>query len=634
MCGITGWIAPRGVDADLLRRMTDAVAHRGPDGEGFYVSPDGVAGLGHRRLAIVDVAGGRQPIGNEDGTVWVVANGEIYNFRALRETLQARGHRFATGSDTEVIVHAYEDEGEGCLARLHGMFAFALYDARRRRLLLARDRFGKKPLHWAMAGDDLVFGSEIPSLLHHPRLARRLDRRALARYLAYEYVPSPHTIYEGIHKLPPASWMTYDLDSRKVQRGRYHHLRFPAAPVAIDEREAAQALLDRLREAVRDRLMSEVPLGVLLSGGIDSSAIVALMADLVPPARIETFTIAFREPAFDESGAARQVARWIGTAHHEEVFDIARLHEVLPDVAAVLAEPFADPSVLPTYLLARFARRRVTVALGGDGGDELLAGYPTFLAARHADRYARLPGLLRAAVARAVDALPAAPGNFTLDFKVRQFLRGVAYAEPRRTQVWLGAFAPAEIPAVLSDAVNAELDGFDPLEDLDRLWDAEHPMPADVVDRASDQHVATYLTDDILAKVDRASMACALEVRAPFLDHRVAELAVALPASLKLRGRSGKYLLKRALRGRLPEAILQRPKQGFGIPTAQWLRDDLLPLVREHLDPDRVRAQGLFRPERVQALLDEHRRGRRNHRKPLWTLLMFQLWAARFGAGV
>jgi asparagine synthase (glutamine-hydrolysing) len=632
MCGIAGWVAARGVDAGILRQMTEAVAHRGPDGEGTYVSADESVGLGHRRLAIVDVAGGRQPLSNEDGTVWVVANGEIYNFHALRETLRGRGHRFATGSDTEVIVHAYEDEGEGCVARLQGMFAFALYDTRRRRLLLARDRFGKKPLHYAVTADDLVFGSEIPSLLCHPGVSRQLDLRALAQYLAYEYVPNPHTIFEGIRKLPPAHWMTYDLDSRKVRIDRYWDLRFTPAAPAIDEHEAGEELIRRLREAVRDRLMSEVPLGVLLSGGIDSGAVVALMADLVPRGRLETFTIAFREPAFDESGPARQVAERFGTRHHEEVFDVARLHEVLPDVAGVLAEPFADPSVLPTYLLSRFARRHVTVALGGDGGDELFAGYQTFRGPRYADRYARLPAPLRAAVARLADTLPAAPGNFTFDFNVRQFLRGVGHAEPRRTQLWLGSFSPSEVTAVLSDEVNAALGDFDPLEDLDRLWSAERPAPADAVARASDQHLATYLTDDILVKVDRAAMACALEVRAPFLDQRVAEFAAALPGSLKLRGRTGKYLLKRALAGRLPAEILRRPKQGFGIPTAQWLNGDLVPLVREYLDPDRLRVQGLFRPERVSVLLHEHRRGRRNHRKPLWTLLMFQLWASRFGA--
>jgi len=630
VCGLAGCVAPRHVDEALLRRLTDALAHRGPDAEGFYVSPDRRVGLGHRRLSIIDLATGQQPMSNEDGTVWVILNGEIYNFPALRTDLERRGHRFATTSDTEVIVHGYEEWGDDCVTRLNGMFAFALYDQRAERLFLARDRFGKKPLHYTKVGDEFLFASEIKSLLVHPRVSRALDLPALSRYLAYEYVPSPHSIFSGITKLPPAHRLTYDLRTRDLQVSRYWDLEF-RPDGSHDERAAAGELRRRLREAVRCRLMSDVPLGVFLSGGVDSSAVVALMAELMPPREIKTFTIAFREKSFDEAPHARRVARLFGTDHHEQQFDVGAMLAALPDVIGFLDEPLADASLLPTYLLSRFARTGVTVALGGDGGDEMFAGYPTFAASRYARWYERAPAPVRAAVQRFADSLPASTRNFSFDFKLRQFLKGIPHPEPRRTQVWLGSFEPAELDGLLSEEVKGQLQGFDPLGDLDWLSATPAVAAGDWLAGLIYQYTATYLTDDILVKVDRASMACSLEVRAPLLDHTLAEFLAGLPSSFKLRRGAGKHLLKRAFVGTLPADLLHRPKKGFGIPIAEWLKHELSPLARDTLAVERIRMRGLFNPQRVQTLLQEHQAGRRNHRKQLWTLLVFELWAERFG---
>jgi asparagine synthase (glutamine-hydrolysing) len=630
MCGLAGWVASGAVDRTVLRRMTDVLAHRGPDAEGFYVSPDGRVGLGHRRLSIIDLATGDQPLANEDGTIWVAFNGEIYNFRELRADLERRGHRFRTHSDTEVIVHAWEQYGEECVRRFNGMFALALHDRRRQRVFLARDRFGEKPLHWAVVDGEFLFGSEIKALLAHPSISKSLDLRAFTRYLAYEYVPSPSSIFRDIRKLPPAHRLTYDVYSGAIEVSRYWDLEFrPSLARSLDD--AADELGHRLREAVRQRLVSEVPLGVLLSGGIDSSAVVALMAELVPSQQIKTFNVAFRDPSFDESRFARAVARQFETEHHEHVFDVREMLAVLPEVLAFLDEPLADASLLPTYLLSRFARQHVTVALGGDGGDELLAGYPTFAASRYARWYERVPGVVQRMVRRGAGMLPASTKNFSFDFKLRQFLKGMDYPEPRRTQVWLGSFSPADLSDLLSEDVKAELGGFDVLEDLDALLRAPAVSGAGWLDRLVYQLVNTYLADDILVKVDRASMACSLEVRAPFLDHTVAGLLGTVPSSFKLRGRTAKYLLKRALEGKLPRTVLDRPKKGFGIPIAEWLKGELSDLARETLGAERLRKQGLFNPRRVQTLLDEHQSGSRNHRKLLWTLLVFQLWSERAG---
>lgn len=618
MCGIAGFVNPDGRPADrsILERMTATVAHRGPDGDGFFV--EGPVGLGHRRLAIIDPAGGAQPLSNEDGTVWVTYNGELYNEHGLRKQLEGRGHAYRTHCDTETLVHLYEEDGPDFVRRLNGMFALALWDARRSRLVLARDRMGQKPLFYCETpGGGLVFGSEPKAVLAHPEVGRRLDPRGLARYLFYEYVPSPGSIWLGMNKLPRGHVLVWE--GGRTSTTRYWE---PAAPSesTADFETAARDFWSDFRSSVERHRRSDVPLGVFLSGGVDSSGVAAALAEVEPATGIHTFSIGFEDPSFDESGHARLVAEHLGTDHHERTFSPETVLQLLPEVAAWLDEPFGDASILPTHLLSRFARERVKVVLGGDGADELLAGYPTFEAERAARVFRRFPARARAMAERMIRRLPVRHDNFSLDFKLKQFLRGAAEPMPLAHQRWLGSFSGAEVAALLED-----VGGFD--------VEAEHLARAESLARGQDplgQSLAlyqdTYLPEDILTKVDRASMACGLEVRAPFLDADLVDSVLTLPSSFKYGEGKTKRLLKRAVAGRLPSAIVDRPKKGFGIPVAKWLRGPLSGLLDELLGSDRLRRQGLFRPDEVARLVREHRQGARDHRKPLWTLLIFQLW--------
>jgi asparagine synthase (glutamine-hydrolysing) len=606
--------------------MAHELEHRGPDDHGFYVGEydDGVAvGLGFRRLSIIDLATGNQPIANEDGSVQLVFNGEVYNYRELRGELQARGHRFATDADSETIVHLYEDFGIGCLERLNGMFAFALWDEARRELVLARDRFGKKPLYYAEVGGSLLFGSEIKALLRHPRCPDRLDQESLARYLALEYVPAPRSIFDGVRKLPGGHVLRWRDGRATVER--YWELPVGEQPSEASDDELVEAFRLRLREAVRRRLVSDVPIGAFLSGGIDSSSIVAMMVEALPAGAVKTFSIGFAEPSFDESAHARRVAEHFGTDHHEDVFTSRVMLDVLPEVAGFLDEPLADASILPTYLLSRFTREHVTVALGGDGGDELLAGYPTFSADRIARAYV-VPRLLHErVVVPLADLLPVSTANFSFDFKLKRFLRGARLDGASRHAAWLGSFTPSE---------QRELLTFRPGDALDEYRRAYDEAPTDDrVEKLIRLYASTYLQDDILAKVDRASMACSLEVRAPFLDMELVDFLATVPSRLKLRRLDTKHLLKRALAGTLPPGIAGRKKKGFGIPVAEWLKADLRSTLLDELSPSRLREQGLFQPAEAQRLIDEHLKGRRDNRKQLWTLLLFQLWHRRWIEG-
>jgi asparagine synthase (glutamine-hydrolysing) len=619
MCGICGIVQLHGpIDQQVLRRMTAALRHRGPDDEGFYVSQDpGPAGvgLGFRRLSIIDLVTGNQPISNEDGSIQLVFNGEIYNYGELRSELVSRGHRLATESDTEVIVHLYEDLGPRCFERLNGMFGLALWDARSGELVLARDRFGKKPVYYADLGDGLLFASELKSLLEHPRCPTELDFDGLSRYLALEYVPTPYSIFAGVRKLAGGHLLRWR-DGR-VSIEQFWDLDIDPDEPHRPDAEYVDEFRELLRAAVRRRLVSDVPLGAFLSGGIDSSSVVAMMVDALPAGSVKTFSVGFEERSFDESLHARRVAAHFGTDHHEEVFTPGVLLDTLPTVVDWLDEPFGDASILPTYLLSRFTREHVTVALGGDGSDELLAGYPTFPADRLARLY-RIPRLLHSnVVAPLADRLPVSTANFSFDFKLKRFLRAAASHEDVRHPVWLGSFTPGEQAALLTEPPT------DPFVEQRRVL---RQGGSDHLGRLIYLYAKTYLQDDILVKVDRASMACSLEVRAPFLDVELAEFLSRVPSRLKLHRFDTKYLLKRAMADHLPSGIATRAKKGFGIPVAAWFKGELREALQDELSPDRVRRQGLFEPAEVARLVSEHLSGRRDHRKALWTLFVFQLW--------
>jgi len=603
--------------------MTGVLEHRGPDDEGFHIAEydDGSAvGLGFRRLSIIDLNTGNQPIGNEDGSLQVVLNGEIYNYRELRAELIGRGHRFATNSDTEVIVHLYEELGARCVERLNGMFAFALWDEKDRRLLLARDRFGKKPLYYADLGDALLFGSELKALLQHPRCPRELDFPSLSRYLALEYVPTPRAIFDGVSKLPGGHYLLWHEGRTSVEQ--YWDLSFASDGDNRSDEDYVEEFRDLFREAVHRRLVSDVPLGAFLSGGIDSSSVVAMMSEALPAGAVKTFSIGFEDSSFDESTYARRVADHFGTDHHETVLTQSAMVDLLPTVTEFLDEPFADPSILPTYLLSRHTRESVTVALGGDGSDELLAGYPTF----PADRFATLYPLPRVLNERIViplaDRMPVSTKNFSVDFKLKRFLRGAGSPTSERHATWLGSFTPAEQETLLTSRPA------DPFGEQHSAF--ENAPTTDRVERLLYVYAKTYLQDDILVKVDRASMACSLEVRAPFLDVDLVEFLGRVPARLKLRRLETKHLLKRAMAGILPPGIAERPKKGFGIPIADWLKGGLREALQDELSPGRVREQGIFEPAVVERYVSEHMSGRSDHRKPLWTLFVFQLWHRRW----
>jgi asparagine synthase (glutamine-hydrolysing) len=637
MCGIAGLIDPAGapIPQAVLSSMLRALAPRGPDGEGTWYAPG--VGLGHRRLAVIDLSpAADQPLGNEDGSVQVVFNGEIYNFVELRAELEARSHRFRSRTDSEVLVHGYEEWGDAVVERIDGMFAFALWDARRRRLLAARDRMGKKPLYHAHIGRSgapplFAFASELKALACVPGFDRSVDPAALARYLAYEYVPAPHAIFRGTSKLPAAHRLVLDPTTTgavEPRIDRYWELPFADRPVRWSEDEAAERLRTLLRNAVARRLVADVPVGVFLSGGIDSSTVAAFAAELAGASRVRTFSVGFSDASFDETSHARAVAAYLGTEHSEQRLDARALLDILPTVTGFLDEPLADASIVPTYLLSAFTRRHVTVALGGDGSDELFAGYQTF----RAEPFGRLffdraPAAARRLIERAARLLPARTGYFSLDFQIGQFLRGGPVAGPRRHQRWMASFLPEELAALLLPEV-LQATGGDPLDDVDRR---ERDGPARRPwDRLMDFYARFYLPEDVNTKVDRAAGAVGLEVRAPFLDTAVVEFACRLPVQLRQRRLTAKVILKKAMRGRLPDAILRRRKQGFGVPVARWMREELAPMLRDELAPDKLRREGLFRPDHVQSLIDDHLTGRRDRRKALWTLLAFERWLGRW----
>ncbi len=615
MCGIAGVVHtdPRVPVAEgTLQAMCAAIRHRGPDDNGVFVGEG--AAIGMQRLSIIDVSGGHQPIFNEDRSCVIVYNGEIYNHADVRRELERRGHRYTTRSDTETILHAYEEYGTQCVMHLRGMFTIAIWDAPRRRLFLARDRMGKKPLYYACDGQRLVFGSELKAVLAHPGMERRVDEQALVEYVAWGYVPDPRSIYAGISKLPPAHTLVFENGNITVER--YWDVSFTnPAPAGTTETEHVDRVLEILDEAVRIRLMSEVPLGAFLSGGTDSSVVVALMAkhSATP---VKTFTIGFEEKAYNELEYARAVATHFGTEHHEEIVRPDAEHDV-PALVRQFDEPFADSSMIPTYYVCRSARRHVTVALSGDGGDELFAGYLRYVDPANVRAVERIPaGVRNALFAPVAHMLP-------------EGTRGID-----RLRDMLGTADEQYVRRMTQGLTNTHRSVFD--ESLARRVDtnpAHVAAPflaamagADTLSRRQHLDIHTYLAGDILTKVDRTSMKVSLECRAPLLDHVLAEYAATIPPEMRIRGMTTKYILKKVAERLMPAELVHRPKMGFAIPVAHWLRGEWASQSTDLLLGSRAQERGIFNPAFLRRITDEHRSGHRDNSAMIWCLMMLEMW--------
>lgn len=632
MCGIAGICQ---VDASPLtpeagqwvKAMTDRMSHRGPDGEGQW--SNGPVCLGHRRLSIIDLSGGGQPMHSADGQMTVTFNGEIYNYAELKEQLTALGGQFQTSSDTEVILEGYRIWGPDCLARFDGMFAFALWDNQQRRLFCARDRFGKKPFFYTVQHGRLYFASELTGIEQLRHLSLTMNPQAVMRYLAYEYVPTPHSVYTEVQSLPPSHMLL--LQDGNLSISRYWDMPTPDESDKRSDNELCEDLRFLLSRAVRRRMVSDVPLGVFLSGGIDSSIVAGLMARQSSTA-IKTFSIGFSEASYDESRYARIVAKAFATDHHERVLSAEECADTLPGIISRMDVPMADASVAPTWLLSGVTREKVTVALGGDGADELWAGYEHYIGFKVAQWYNAAPAALRKGIIEPLaQLLPSSAGYINPRLAVATFLRAAHAPAWQRVQTMLTAFTPDMQESILDSAFKAQQPGFlapevlyAPTREHYEHWQPQNA--ATPLARAFHVYARQFMLDDILVKVDRCSMLHSLEVRAPFLDKDAAEFAARLPVSKKLHGFKRKWLLKKAFAELLPDEILYRNKRGFQIPVAQWLRGRMRPLMEDLLSESTLKAQGIFNHQAVRALMDEHVSGRADLRKPLWTLLVFQLW--------
>ena len=624
MCGIAG-IVSQSADLELIGPMTGALSHRGPDGSGIW--SDGLCSLGHRRLAIIDLSvKGKQPLCNENETVWIVFNGEVYNFQELRAELERFGHKFDSHTDTEVIVHAYEQWGTECVKKLRGMFAFAIWDQQKRRLFLARDRVGKKPLYYADNGRCFAFASELQGLLQNPEVQREVDLEAVDSYLSWGYVPAPLTGFKNVSKLPPAHFLVLDVgrDGTKTRVERYWDLQY-SPKIAMAESEAGEHLREKLTEAVRYRLISDVPLGAFLSGGIDSSIVVGLMAE-VSGARVKTFSIGFDDKDYNELQFARAIAERWGTDHTELIVKPDEL-AVLPKLVRHYGEPYADSSAIPTFYVSKITRSGVTVALNGDGGDESFAGYDRYAATRIADRIASL-GLFGSTTAVLARFLPDSIDPKNRVRRAKRFLSVAHEERPVRYANWVSYFTAAAkrdlYAPYFAEAVGPK-NGRHWMEDL---WKEVGDLES--VDAAMAVDIKSYLPYDLLTKVDIASMANSLEARSPFLDHVVMEFAAQLPTHLKLHGRQSKYLLKKTFSDLLPTENVRRRKMGFGVPIAKWLRTSLRELLQDALLSHRARERGYFKPDRVDHLVREHVAEKADHSFQLWNLLMLELWQQEF----
>ena len=624
MCGIVGLVRNDGkpIDEGLLARMNEAIRHRGPDEDGFYVN--GSVGLAMRRLAIIDLKSGQQPIHNRDRTAWIVFNGEIYNYLELREKLEKLGHTFYTNSDTEAIVHAYDQYGSDCPKHLRGMFAFAIWDERTQELFLARDRVGKKPLLYAEVNGQLVFGSEFSAILLHPDVSKEIRPEAIDCYLSFMCVPAPLTAYRAIKKLEPGHSLRWRKGEVKTER--YWQPDF-SKKLDISEEEAGERAIEILRDAVKVRLMSEVPLGAFLSGGIDSSAVVALMSQ-ESSEKVKTFSIGFEEQDFSELQHAKRIAEHVGADHHEFIVRPDAV-EILPMLVEHYGEPYADSSAVPTYYVARETRRHVTVALNGDGGDESFAGYERYIAMGLTEKYRKVPAFFRESLIKeAVNRIPTSPIRKSTVNSAKRLLEVVSKPRVNRYMHWMSVFNEGLKEPLYSDAFRQQTDRAFAASFLDTWFKkANGNGPVDTLLLTD---LMTYLPNDLLVKVDIATMAVSLEARSPFLDHHVIEFAASLPERLKLRRLTTKYLLKKVLRRLLPAENLDRRKMGFGVPIGHWFRGKMQPFLREVVLSDKALRRGLFKPEMVKQLVEQHTRSERDYSHQLWTLLMLELWFLRF----
>ncbi|HET6863053.1 MAG TPA: asparagine synthase (glutamine-hydrolyzing), partial [Pyrinomonadaceae bacterium] len=605
----------------ILDRMCQVIAHRGPDDQGVMHTSDGVH-LGMRRLSIIDLAGGHQPISNEDGQVSIVFNGEIYNYRELYPELKTRGHQFKTHSDTEAIVHAYEEFGVDCLKPLRGMFVFAIWDAKNKRLFMARDRVGKKPLYYTLTDDStLIFGSELKSLLQHPKTRRVVNPEAVDAYLTCGYVPDPLTILRDVHKLPPGHYLTFE--NGKIDVRSYWDFQYgePGNSASRKEEDYLDELRSLLAESVKLRLIADVPLGAFLSGGIDSSSVVGLMSkEMSQP--VKTFSIGFQEDSYNELKYARIAAKHFQTDHHEFVVT-PDLCEIVDELAWFLDEPFADSSAIPTYMVSKMARQYVTVVLSGDGGDELFGGYTRYVIDRQRSAFGQLPRFLRRGVM--------APLSKQLPHgaRGRNFLHNIALDPLDRYLDSISIFTELNKPRLYSDGFADQLERENRSgSGVLRSWRtyASNVKTGHDLDKMLYVDSKTYLPGDILTKVDRMSMANSLEARVPLLDHKLIEFVNRIPAGLKLKGLETKYIFKRAIEDFVPAEILHRPKQGFGVPVQEWINEQLREKIHDTLTEKRTIERGYINRQYVNLLLDEHERGRRDHSTQLWTLFMLELW--------
>lgn len=622
MCGIAGIIDSKGqvIDITLLKKMADTLRHRGPDNEGFYLTPPRQrfkgpsAGLGHRRLSIIDLECGGQPLSNEDKTIWVILNGEIYNFQELRKELEDIGHTFRTKSDTEVIVHAYESFGEDCVKRLDGMFAFALWDEPRGRLILARDRVGKKPLLYAKIGEKFIFASEFRSLLAYPEIEVKVNPQAIHHYLNFLYIPAPLTAFEGIRKLLPGHILIYEKGEISIKK--YWGLQF-LPKIKISDGEAQERIFELLSRAVKARLVSDVPLGGLLSGGVDSSIIIALMSE-ISGRTIKTFSIGFQESDYDERPFARIVAKRFLTDHHEFVVKMDAL-EILPKLIEHFGEPFGDSSALPTYYLSKMTRQEVTVALNGDGGDEMFAGYLRYSGNRLAGYYHLLPKALREKfIERLARSLPQKADNRPGRPSLRRFLDSAGLPGYERYMRWVGFFTDDVLENFYPRSTDFMKELFLEARGLDS------------VDSCLYTDIHSYLPNDLLVKMDIASMANSLEVRSPFLDHHLMEFAARLPSQMKLRRLQTKYILKKTFEHLVPRDNLYRRKQGFGVPVGRWFRGEMKNFLKDIVLSSQAASRGYFRPGIIERMVKDHTEERKDYTQHLWGALILELWHRQF----